>query len=90
MVDVEDELYDMGKFLLLMAHERAKEQSVKAETICRKGSVRETIKQTAIDIEATLVILGRPCGEESKYDIADLLAFAAVIEYDTGIKVKIV
>lgn len=90
MVDIEDELTKMGNFLLLMAEQRAAELGVKAETMYRKGSVRETIKQTAVEIKATLVILGRPCGEESKYDIADLLAFAAVIEYETGIKVKIV
>ena len=37
MIDVEDELYNMGKFLLLMAQERAREQGVDAE---KMGFVR--------------------------------------------------
>ena len=90
MVDIEDELCDLGKFLLLMAKERAKEQGVIADTICRKGSVRETIKQAATEIEASLIILGRPCREDSAFRMADLLAFAVSIESETGIKVKIV
>ena len=90
MIDVEDELYNMGKFLLLMAQERAREQGVEAEMICRKDGVRETIKRAALEIEATQIILGRQCGEDSAFRIADLLAFAVSIENDTGIEVKIV
>lgn len=90
MVDVEEELTQMGEFLLLMAEQRAAEQGVNAETICRKGSVREIIKRAAIEIDSALVILGRPSGEESKYSMADLETFAAEIEAETGAKTKIV
>jgi nucleotide-binding universal stress UspA family protein len=90
MVDVEDELHDMGNFLLLMAQERAKEQGVKAETMCLKNGVRETIKRAAIEIGASLIILGRPCGEDSAFKLADLMAFAVSIENETGIEVKVV
>lgn len=90
MVDIEEEVINMGEFLLLMAKERAKEQGVIAETIYRKGNVREKIKSTANEICATLIILGQPGGEDSAFRMADLLAFAFAIESETGIKVKIV
>jgi nucleotide-binding universal stress UspA family protein len=90
MVDIEEEVINMGEFLLLMAKERAKEQGVIAETIYRKGNVREKIKSTAQEIGATLIVLGRPSGEDSAFRMADLVAFAFVIESDTGVKVKIV
>jgi nucleotide-binding universal stress UspA family protein len=90
MVDVEHELYHMGEFLLLMAQERAKEKGIKADIICRKGGVKETIKRAAIECAATLVILGRPCGEESKFRLDDLKAFATQAEAETGIETRIV
>jgi len=43
VVDVEDEISDMGEFLLLMPKERAAEQGVEANTICRKGNLRQEI-----------------------------------------------
>jgi hypothetical protein len=90
MVDLEDVLTQMGEFLLLMAEQRAAEQGVNTETTCRKGRVRETIKRAAIEVDSTLVILGRPSWEESKYSMADLEAFAAEVEAETGAKTKIV
>jgi Na+/H+ antiporter NhaD/arsenite permease-like protein len=43
VVDVEDEISDMGEFLLLMTKERAAEQGVEANTICRKGNLHQEI-----------------------------------------------
>ncbi|MEA3441557.1 MAG: universal stress protein [Chloroflexota bacterium] len=83
VVDVEDELSDMGEFLLLMAKERAEQQGVSAEIIIRKGEVRDEIKQVAIDEGADLVVLGRPAGEESAFQLASLHAFAEEIEAET-------
>lgn len=90
VVDVENEISQMGKFLLLVAKERATEQAIDAHMISRKGNVREQIKLAAIDVGATLVVLGRPAGESSTFQLSSLKAYAQEIETATGIKTKIV
>jgi nucleotide-binding universal stress UspA family protein len=90
VVDVEDELADMGDFLLLMAKQRATEHKVAAKTIWRKGKVREEIKKAAQEHGVSLVVLGQPAGSESTFQLASLRAFAAEIEEQTGAKAVIV
>lgn len=89
VVDVEDEVSDMGDFLLLVAKERASEQGVNAEVISRKGKVREEIKKIATEEDVSLVILGRPCGDESAFQLAELQKFSDEIESETGVKTEI-
>lgn len=90
VVDVEDELTDLGEFLLLMAKERAKQEGVETKTIVRKGKVRKEIKRAAIQEGATLVVLGRPAGEGSTFEMESLQKFAEEIEKETGAKTLIV
>jgi len=90
VVDVENEVTKMGQFLLLMAKERAAEQSVAADTICCKGKFREELKKAACEEGVSLVVLGRPAGEESVFKLASLEAFAAEIEAETGVEAVIV
>jgi nucleotide-binding universal stress UspA family protein len=89
VVDVGNEVIKMGEFLLLMATERAAEQGVAAEAICRKGEVREELKKAAREEGISLVVLGRPAGAESVFQWAEMEAFAAEIEEETGIPVVI-
>jgi len=90
VVDVEDEVSDMGDFLLMMAKERSNEQGVHAEAINRKGRVREQIKKVAVEKEVSLIILGRPCGDDSTFRLAELKKYTGEIEAETGIKTEIV
>lgn len=90
VVDVEDRITDMGEFFLLMAKERAAAQDVVANTLCRKGKVREQIKKIAIEEKVSLVVLGKPAGEGSAFKLASLEAFAAEIEAETGVETVIV
>jgi len=93
VVDVEDEVHDMGEFLLLMAKERAAKQGVTAQTICHKGKVSKEIKKAVRKYEASYVVLGRPAEEEgskSAFMLAGLQAFAFEIEEETGATVLIV
>jgi nucleotide-binding universal stress UspA family protein len=93
VVDVEDEVHDMGEFLLLMAKERAAKQGVSAQTVCQKGRVRKEITKAIRKYKASLVVLGRPAGEEdeqSAFQLAGLQAFASKIEKETGATVLIV
>ncbi|MGD2159241.1 MAG: universal stress protein [Anaerolineales bacterium] len=90
LVDPEDGLAKMGEFLLLMAKERAAKQSIEAETISRRGEVRQVLKETAQDEEVDLIVLGSPSGQKSVFNLKALEDFAAEIETETGIKTKIV
>lgn len=90
VVDVGNEVAKMGRFLLLMAKERAAEQGVEADTICRKGNVPEELKNAAREEGASLIVLGRPADEESVFQLADLEAFAAEIESETGVETRII
>jgi nucleotide-binding universal stress UspA family protein len=91
VVDTEHELTKMGQFLLLMAQERASEQGVEAATLCRKGELREELKEAAREESASLVVLGRPAEdeEESVFELTGLQAFAAEIEKETGVETRI-
>ena len=80
----------MGNFLFLVAKERAVEQGVKTRTLSSKGNLRGEIKKAVIDIVATLVVLGRPAGEASAFELSSLKAFAKEIETETGIETQIV
>ena len=90
VVDVENEVSKMGEFLLLMAQERAAAQGVTATVISRSGKVREELKRAALDVGASLVLLGRPVGDESVFHLASLRAFAAEMEAETGVETRIV
>jgi len=90
MDDVEVEVTDMGKFLLLLAKERAAKQNVEAESICCKGKEREEIKKIARQENVKLVVLGQPVGDDSAFMLAGLKDFATEIEKETGTETVIV
>ena len=89
MVDVENELAQLGNFLLLVAKERASEKGVITRTLSRKGNVRDEIKKAALEIGASLVVLGRPGEKRSTFQLSKLQAFADEIKVETGIDVRI-
>jgi nucleotide-binding universal stress UspA family protein len=90
VINIENELEQMGRFFLLMAIERSAEQGVGARSVIRKGTIQEEIISAASDEGATLVVLGRPAGEQSSFQIESLEAFAAEIEEETGVDAIIV
>ena len=90
VVDIENELEQMGNFFLLMAQERAAEFGVDARTLTRKGSVMEEIIKTVQGEGATTVVLGRSGDKQSAFRMSDLEAFAFEIEQKTNAKTIIV
>ena len=90
MVDVENELGELGNFLLIVAKERASEQGVRTRTLSRKGNIREEIKKAAVEIGATLVVLGHPENGASAFQLPNLQAFADEIKDETGVEVHII
>jgi nucleotide-binding universal stress UspA family protein len=80
VVNIENELDQMGQFFLLMAKERATEQGVEVRTITRRGKVQEEIINAVLDEGATRVVLGRPVGKQSAFQESSLQSFADEIE----------
>jgi nucleotide-binding universal stress UspA family protein len=89
VVDVGNEVTKMGKFLLLMAQERAAAQGITAQTIVRHGRLRTELVVAARESRADLVVLGRPLDEKAIFDQAALQAFAHDLQVETGIEVCI-
>lgn len=89
VVDVGNDIAGMGEFLLLMAKERAAKENVEATTTIREGEVFEELQKAALEEEVSMVVLGRPMGEESVFKLDELERLAQQIEADTGIKVQI-
>lgn len=90
VVNVEHELEQMGRFFLLMAKERAIEQGVTVRCIIRRGEVREEIISAAKEEGATLVVLGRPAGDLSAFEMSSLREFMNEIEAVTGAETVLV
>jgi nucleotide-binding universal stress UspA family protein len=84
------EMEKMGEFLLAMAQERAQKQDVAANYVLRYGDLRHELKAAAREEEVDLVVLGKPAGAESAFVLADLEAFAAEIEAETGVETRII
>ena len=90
VVNIEHELEQMGRFFLLMAKERATEQGVNVRTIIRRGDIREEILNAVRDEGATMVVLGRPTGMQSAFEMSGLKDFMDEIERETGAETKLV
>lgn len=90
VVDVETELDRMGKFFLIMAEEKAAEHNIHARSITRQGSVREEIIKVVQEEGATVVVLGRPTGDESTFHAASMEDFAKKIVAETQAEAIIV
>lgn len=90
VVDVELRLEHMGRFQLTRARELATSQGVEAQTLVRRGRLRPELVAAAREVGATLIVLGRPTGQTAVFETETLPAFAAALEAEAGIEVRIV
>jgi nucleotide-binding universal stress UspA family protein len=90
VVDVEGEISKMGEFLLVMAQERAQKQGIEAGTLLREGKVRDELIKAVEEEEITLVVMGKPIGESSIFELDALETFAEDLEHETGVKILLV
>jgi nucleotide-binding universal stress UspA family protein len=89
VVDVTNNIADMGEFLLLMAKERAANQGVEARTLIREGEVIEELEKAAQEEAVSLIVLGSPVGEESMFELTELEQLAERLQTNTGVQVQI-
>lgn len=90
VVDVESRLEKMGQFQLVVAQERAAAQNVQAQAMVRRGRLRAELASAAREQGVTLIVLGRPLLHTAVFEHDTLQAFAAGLEAETGIEVRIV
>jgi nucleotide-binding universal stress UspA family protein len=89
VVDVDEELVNMGEFLLTMAVERAAERSVTAQPVIRSGVIRDVLPEVARELGATTIVLGRPAGESSRFQESEFEKFREWIEAETEAQVVV-
>jgi len=87
---VATEMERMGEFLLAMAGERAEKEGVKATFLVKRGHLADALKETAVEQNVTLVALGRPAGEQSRFQMDSLEKLAAEITEETSIEARII
>ena len=90
VVDVESRLERLGQFQLAMAQERAEAQGVAARCIVRRGQFAAELAAAAREIDATLVLLGRPLRETAVFELSALQALCRRLQAETGVEVRIV
>ena len=89
VVDVESRLEKLGQFQLVMAQERAAAEGIVAQTIVRTGQFRAELIAAVEEIGATLIALGRSMGPDAAFEDAALQVFAADLQTETGVEVRI-
>ena len=89
VVDVESRLEKLGRFQLVMAQERATAQGMVAQAIVRQGQLRAELVAVAKEIGATLIVMGRSLGSDAAFEDAALQVFAADLQTETSVEVRI-
>jgi len=89
VVDMESRLEKLGQFQLVMAQERAAAQGLVAQAIVRMGKLRSELVAVAQEIGATIIVLGRSLGPDAAFEDAALQVFAADLQTETGVEVRI-
>jgi hypothetical protein len=89
VVDVEARLEKMGHFQLAMAQERAIARGIEAQAVVRRGRLGSELVAAVRDLGISLVVLGRPMSHTAVFEEDALQAFAAALQAETGVEVRI-
>jgi len=89
VVDVEARLEKMGHFQLAMAQDRATARGIEAQAVVRRGMLASELVAAVRDLGVSLVVLGRPMRQTAVFEEDALQAFAASLQDETGVEVRI-
>jgi len=89
VVNIESRLVKMGRFQLTIAQERAREQGIETQIMVRPGRLRAQIVAAARELDAGIIVLGRPSDRDAVFDDTALQALATGLQSVTGAKVRI-
>jgi nucleotide-binding universal stress UspA family protein len=89
VVDIESRLAKMGRFQLAIAQERAREQGLEVQISVRPGKLRAELVAAARELDAGIIVLGRPLERDAVFDDTALEALATGLQAVTGAEVRI-
>jgi nucleotide-binding universal stress UspA family protein len=90
LIDLEEELDEMGEFMLAMAQERAEKAGVQASAEVRRGVFREALKAAIEAHHITTIVLGRSIEGEGVTTLSYLQELVEWIRTKTGAEVIVV
>jgi nucleotide-binding universal stress UspA family protein len=90
VIDLEEELDEMGKFLLTMAQERAEKQGVEARRVVRRGGFQEALMEVIEGENVQTLVLGTPSTEDRLTTEEYLRDLAASLREEMEVEVVLV
>jgi nucleotide-binding universal stress UspA family protein len=87
---LEEELDELGEFLLVMAQERAERNGVESERVVRHGQFRLALAEVIEEYEVTTLVLGRPAQDKANTTVEYISQAAQSMAADFGIEVVVV
>ena len=87
LIDIEDELDEMGEFMLTMAQERAEKASVNALTLVKRGRFPEVLIDVIEEHQIDTIVLGSSAGgtgmvtEEYVHNLAEEIRGKTGVEF---------
>jgi len=88
------QLEDLGKFSMLILCDEARLRGLeKVDYVIRKGNVPTQIRQIALEIDADLMVMGRPIPGKGRVSVFTSQAFdqfVAELERDAGIRIIVI
>jgi len=86
IVNIEQEMAEVGDFLLSMAQERAEKAGVNTRAILRSGDFNEVLREVISENEIDTVVLGSASGERSIVSLEHLQELSETMGRDLGVK----
>jgi nucleotide-binding universal stress UspA family protein len=87
LVDMEEELQQLGEFVLQMAIERAEKAELSAEAVCKSGSFAEAVLESIHEEGADILTLGSPSGNTASTTLPFLKELIQHMQKETDIEI---
>jgi nucleotide-binding universal stress UspA family protein len=90
VVDIEEELDEVGEFLLTMAQERAEKSGVSAKVSVRRGIFLKVLREVILEKEISTVVLGSSSKDTGLVPYAHLQELSKELSDETGVEIIVV
>ena len=90
LVDMDEQMKELGDFLLLMARERAEKMGVRAFAEVRSGSIRQALIDVVRHYNANLVVMGQPGRSANLFKTEHMEDIGEYLREEAGVEVMLV
>ena len=90
VVDIEEELDELGDFLLSMAQERAEKTGVQADVAVRRGIFSKVLREVIVEKKITTVVLGSSSKESGIVSYQRLQELSTELNKELGVEFMVV